>query len=256
MLTSGTGDLVTAIIRVYKDRRFLEESLSSAGNQAGAAVEILVVDGGPEDGSGDIARIGKDVRIIRRKNGELGAALNAGIEEARGKFIAFLDADDIWHPDKTARQLAALKADPKADGVLCRFRNFLDLRYPPPAGLDTRRFLEEKTGSMPSLITLLATRETVARIGPFRSDLASGEDLDWFARAADLGVVFARMPEVLVERRLHDGNLSYHATKDLGFLLEIMRASIERKRASGRDGRQDGMKTDASRRKEGPEERD
>jgi glycosyltransferase involved in cell wall biosynthesis len=237
MLTSRTSNLVTVIIPVRNGRRFIEESLMSAENQIATALEILVVDDGSDDGSGDIARARTGVRVIRQKPGGVGAARNAGIEAAHGQYIAFLDADDLWHPEKTIRQLAALQTDPNAGGSLCRFRNFLDPHHPPPKELDTRKFMEEAVGSMPSLVTLLADRETVKTVGLFRTDLVSGEDLDWFARARDMGIFFTRLPEILVERRLHNANLSYQSRKDHGHILEIIKASIERKRASERESR-------------------
>jgi glycosyltransferase involved in cell wall biosynthesis len=250
---SGPKDLVSIIVPVHNGARFLAESLASAEGQVGVAVEILVVDDGSDDGSGDIARVRPGIRVVRKESGGVGAARNTGLEQARGEFISFLDADDLWHAPKTARQMAALRADPAAGGVLCRFRNFLDPVHPPPEGIEVKRFLEEKTGSMPSLITLLARRETMERVGLFRIDLATGEDLDWFARAGDLGISFGPIPEILVERRLHNANLSYLSPRDRGHLIDIMRASIERKRAAGLDTREMGAEQEATGRARGTE---
>ncbi len=233
---SGTGSLVSVVIPVFNGARFLAETLASAAGQTGTDVEIIVVDDGSRDGSAAVARSFSAARLIERPHGGAGAARNSGIEAARGDFIAFLDADDRWHRDKTARQAEALRADGQAGGAFCLFRNFIDPLYDPPPTVDPARFLREEAGRMPSLVTLLARRSAVERIGPFRTDLETGEDLDWLARAADRGISFLRMPEVLVERRLHDANLSYRAPADARHLLEIMRASIGRKRGAPGDG--------------------
>jgi len=240
MLMNGARELLSVIIPVRNGARFLEECLASAEKQSGFELEILVVDDGSEDGSGDIARAHPGICVVRREPGGVGAARNTGLERARGNYVAFLDSDDIWHVEKTSRQLDILRAEPGKGGVLCRFRNFLDPFYPPPRRIAEGPFLEEKTGGMPILSTLLAHRRTMDRVGPFRTDLVSGEDLDWFVRASDLGVVFAKLPDVLVERRLHDANCSYRTQPDRGHLLDIVRASIKKKETGGRMTREAG----------------
>jgi glycosyltransferase involved in cell wall biosynthesis len=100
---------VSVVIPCYNGSRFLRETLASVLRQTAPASEILVVDDGSTDDSADVAEsFGPPVRVIRQANGGESTARNRGIDEARGDWIAFLDADDVWEPHKLERQLAAV----------------------------------------------------------------------------------------------------------------------------------------------------
>ena len=108
------GELVSIIIPAYNAERFIAETLASARTQTHGNLEIIVVDDGSTDGTAsiveEIASVDRRVQLLRQPNGGVAAARNLGIERARGEFIAPLDADDIWHPQKIARQIAAMRA--------------------------------------------------------------------------------------------------------------------------------------------------
>ena len=109
------NDLVSVIVPAHNAEPFLEAALRSALAQSYGRLEVIVIDDGSTDGSARIAaRVAADdrrVRLIRCKT-NVGAARarNAGIEAATGRYIAFLDSDDLWLPEKTARQLAVFEA--------------------------------------------------------------------------------------------------------------------------------------------------
>lgn len=103
---------VSVVIPCYNASRFLRETLDSAIGQTHPPLEILVIDDGSTDDSANIARsYGPPVRVISQPNQGESVARNRGIDEARGEWIAFLDADDVWLPEKLARQLAAVDSD-------------------------------------------------------------------------------------------------------------------------------------------------
>lgn len=221
---------MSVILAVYNGERFLREALDSALGQSYGPMEIIVVDDGSEDGSASIARSDERVRYIRREHRGVAAARNSGIKIAKGQFFAFLDADDFWEKDKVVKQMDYLSAHPEAAGVCSRFRNFFDPSAPPPPGIRKERFLDENVEKMPSLGSLLIRREAFDRAGPFNPELRTGSDIDWFARAKDTGVKIESIPDVLMHRRLHDGNLSYAVADNRANLMRILRDSIERKR--------------------------
>src|SRR4051812_13046945 len=98
---------ISVVIPCYNGALYLRETLESALAQNYAPLEILVVDDGSEDDSAAIAEsCGAPVRVIRQPNQGESVARNRGIDEARGDWVAFLDADDLWEPEKLERQVA------------------------------------------------------------------------------------------------------------------------------------------------------
>ena len=109
-----SGDLVSVIMPVYNAAAWLRRAVDSVLAQSHEKVELVAVDDGSQDDSLAIldayARADARVRVQRQPaNGGVAAARNAGIAAARGDFIAFLDADDWWHPAKLERQLAGMR---------------------------------------------------------------------------------------------------------------------------------------------------
>jgi len=106
--------LTTVVIPAYNAERFIERTLRSALRQTYTNLEIIVVDDGSTDDTRAVAETvaaGDDrVRIFSVPNGGVAKARNIGIEKASGEFVAFLDADDLWHPAKIELQVAALTA--------------------------------------------------------------------------------------------------------------------------------------------------
>ena len=108
--------LVTVVIGTFNKERYIEETLASVVNQTWPETEILVIDDASSDGTAEIIRsFGDRVRFIPRdeNSGCPGTPRNQGMELANGKYVAFLDADDLWHPEKLARQVAFMEAEPE-----------------------------------------------------------------------------------------------------------------------------------------------
>jgi glycosyltransferase involved in cell wall biosynthesis len=233
-MTSG-GPLVSVIVLMLNAERFLAEALDALEAQTYRPIEIVAVDGGSKDTSVSIASSRAAVSVFPQMSPGIAEGRNVGLDCSRGELVAFADADDICHPERIERQVKFLLGAGEPHGVLCRFRNFVDPTYPPPDWVNREIFLAERLGALPSLCTLLARRSVFAKVGRFRSQFEVGEDLDWFVRADDAGLAFSRMPDVLVDRRLHDSNMSSRPAGDHDFLLRIFRDSIVRKRAASPD---------------------
>lgn len=102
---------VSVVIPVYNKERYLRATLDSVLAQTVAPEEIVVIDDGSSDGSADVAAsYGSRVRLVRQSNGGESSARNRGIETSSAEWIALLDGDDVWEPDKLERQLDALQA--------------------------------------------------------------------------------------------------------------------------------------------------
>src|SRR5262249_46275201 len=113
---------VSVVMPVYNGERFLRESLESVFAQTFQDFEMLCVDDGSTDRSASILQqYGPRIRVVRQENAGQSAARNAGVALAQGRYIAFLDQDDLWYPSKLMSQVAAIEANPHAVLVHCDF---------------------------------------------------------------------------------------------------------------------------------------
>jgi glycosyltransferase involved in cell wall biosynthesis len=198
---------VTAIIIVYNGEAFLEEAIASVRAQTMAGWELLIVDDGSSDGSRDIAEAAARsdpgrIRALRHEDGlnhGMSATRNRGLSEARGDYIGFLDADDVWLPEKLAEQTALLDAHPTAGMVYGRTLIWhgweeepsrpdffyelgvaADRLHPPPLLF---RLLLRNVYQTPTTCNALLRREAVEAVGGFESAFgAMFEDQVFFAK--------------------------------------------------------------------------
>ena len=194
---------ISVVVPAWNVERYLDAALDSALAQDPAPTEILVVDDGSTDGTAEVAeRRGPPVRCLRREHRGPAAARNAGIRAARGRLLAFLDADDVWLPAKLGRQIEVLAARPELGIVTTRIRDFRipELAHLEPADDRPRDGLVTQTG--------LARREVFDRVGLLEEDLTHYDGQAWELQARRMGVEIERLDEVLVLRRLHFHNLS------------------------------------------------
>jgi glycosyltransferase involved in cell wall biosynthesis len=113
-------DLVSVVIPTYNYARFVGEAVESALGQTYRNIEVIVVDDGSTDHTQDVLRrFGGAIASIRKQNQGLSAARNTGIMHARGAYVAFLDSDDIWLPEKIALQMDAFGGDCSVGLVTC-----------------------------------------------------------------------------------------------------------------------------------------
>ena len=105
--------LVSVVIPVYNGEKYLAEAIESALGQDYPQVEVVVVDDGSTDSSGQIASgYGDSISFLSQERGGNGAARNFGVSKSQGELLSFLDADDRWHPTKLERECAALATRP------------------------------------------------------------------------------------------------------------------------------------------------
>jgi len=221
---------VSCIIPVFNGERYLADTLDSVFAQTHDDVEVIVADDGSTDRSADIARA-RSAIVVQQPNAGHASARNLGLSVATGEFLSFLDADDLWHPEKLARQLARFDEKPKLGVVFTHIENF----YSPDADPAVRPD-DDALRPIPGYtsVTMLARAEEFGRVGGSDVELKHGNDRDWFCRAAELGVAIEMMPDVLVRRRLHAQNRSAALSSDSrAEYLRILKASLDRRRAAG-----------------------
>ena len=213
----GTPD-VSVIIPAYNAASTIAETLASVFVQSRRNFEVIVVD----DGSRDRVALDKvlaswrdRLHLVRQANQGAGAARNAALAVARGRFVAFLDADDMWLPDFLDRQLAVLGARPDLDMI---WSDGWIVGETPLAG---RTYLAATaTREAPAFLSLVrqtcsvltsavvVRRSMVEAVRGFDDTIRRGQDFDLWLRLAHDGAVMAVHTEPLVYRRVHGANLS------------------------------------------------
>ena len=223
-----TSPLVSAILPVYNGERHLAEALQSVFAQTSFPVEIIVVDDGSTDRSAEIAKSFASVRYISQSNAGVAAARNTGLAAARGELIAFLDQDDLWTPDKLTIQVGYLVQHPEVGYVLGMQRMFLMPGVTKPDWLQPRLLDEPHLGVLTG--TLLARKTVFDRIGGFDNRYRNSNDIDWFSRAKNAGIVAAHLPEIVLQKRIHETNESHHIDVSRSERMKVLLSAARRQR--------------------------
>jgi glycosyltransferase involved in cell wall biosynthesis len=221
---------ISVMIGVYNGAPYIAEAIESVLAQSYRPLELIVVDDGSDDGSGEVAQRYPEVRYERQERKGNGGARNTAARLATADFFAFLDADDRFAPDKLERQMAALEADPGLDMVFGHVREFVS----PELDEETRRSIrppapEPLPWTAPNL--MLIRRASFERVGPFSESLRVGVTVDWFARAEEAGLRSLVLPEVVLERRLHTQNNGLRERDARAQYIEVIKAAMDRRRA-------------------------
>jgi glycosyltransferase involved in cell wall biosynthesis len=219
--------LVSVIIPVYNGEACLVEAIDSVLAQTYRPLELIVVDDGSVDGTADVARSYQEAAYVYQENQGHAAAKNRGISVANGQFLAFLDADDIWTPEKLQVQMDYLLEHTDVGFVICRMKILLEQGTEWPSSLNQKYYRSDPAGFLPS--ALVTRRCVFERIGAFDISYRHGNDSDWFFRAKDVGIAMAILPQVLLRRRIHANNLSHETQSMTSELLRLVRASIGRR---------------------------
>lgn len=203
--------LVSVVIPVYNAGRFLGAALDGVLTQTVRDHEVIVIDDGSRDNTAAVvAEYGRAVQYQWQENRGVSAARNAGIGLARGEYVAFLDADDVWLPTKLERQVEVLRKNPEFGTVGCGYYLTDDCLavtgevLPPPVELADLLLLRANGGLFGS--SLIASRKRLEGLGGFDERLSTSADFDLAVRIGQHGQI-AVIPEPLVYYRQHGGNM-------------------------------------------------
>ena len=227
---------VSCIVPVHNGARFLREALESILAQSHPPFEVIVIDDGSTDATPEIAQAYKPpVTYLRQARSGPARARNAGLGTATGDFVAFLDADDTWRPEKLARQLERFEARPDLGVCVTLAQNFWEAEMAEEAA---RLVDHPRARAVPgySTVTMLARREVFEAVGPFDAELAHADAAEWLLRCEEAGMVTELVPEVLVDRRLHRANRSREraaASRDQFLILAKRRLDGRREGSPG-----------------------
>lgn len=228
--------LVSVIVPVYNTEKYLGEALESIMNQTYRNIEIIVVDDGSTDSSADVAASFEGVRVVRQENRGQGAARNVGIGIAEAELLSFLDADDMFRPDKTRRQVAVLEADPAIDAVFGTVVEFFSPELAISERPAVRLSLEPIQADTPT--SGIVRRRAFEAVGLFVTGRSS-ETVDWILRMRDGGCRSERISDIAYDRRIHLTNVGVTGRNDPSDRLRSLKASLDRRRSAADANRHD-----------------
>ena len=202
---------VSVIIHTYNNEKFIGETIESVLNQTYKDYEIIVVDDGSVDGTRDVLMpYMQKIRYHYKENGGIASAKNAGISLSETEFVAFLDHDDLWVPDKLQLQMEHFNENPQIGLVYAKYTSFRDgkeLRTKPEKGYSGWIFKELLAKSFIQTSTVVVKRECLDAVGPYDETFFLGDEYDMFLRIArkfQCGFV----DKGLTRYRVHDTNAS------------------------------------------------
>lgn len=236
MISSENLD-VSVIMPAFQASRTIESALLSIAAQTQRPREVIVIDDGSSDGTLDIVRAARagmrdiDLQLYTQPHLGPGAARNRGLAAARGRYVAFLDADDLWLPEKLQRSVNALESNDC--GMVAH--NIVEVSAAGERVVDCRqRWLANPMDPLRTLFvrgyvsssTVVVRRELILAAGGFDPSLGSGQDYDlWLAILAE-SCRFLIFGDALLRYHLSEGGITSRVDQRLTCNLTIMRNHI------------------------------
>ncbi len=219
------------IIPAYDAAAYVAEAIHSALAQTWPDKEIIVVDDGSSDATAALAESIAGVTCLRQANGGVSHARNTGVRHSSGDLIAFLDADDVWHPGKLEAQVRLLERYPDCDLVYANFveapESLAPRDWPGGDGLPphTRTTELESSFLHPffGTSTVVVRRSAFDRVGGFDETLPYAEDVDFFLKVLVERPATAAIDAAVVYKRDVQGSLSHDSASGYAKLLEVYR---------------------------------
>ncbi len=220
--------LISVIIPAYNGEKYLGEAIQSILNQTYSHVEIWVIDNGSVDRTKKVAQSFPQVHYVYSEIADTAHARNKGASLARGSFLAFLDQDDLWTPDKLEKQLTFLEKNPSLSAVVCQQHIVLQPGCTKPHWLKQTFLDTVQPAYLPS--ALLVKRKIFEQMNLFDPTFSLASDVAWFFKAKHSGLEIALIPEALVTRRIHSDNASNRCAQAQKEILSVIRTSLQERR--------------------------
>ncbi len=216
---------VSVIIPVFNQKQYIVETIESALNQTRAPLEIIIVDDGSTDGLEEQIRTLSipSLQYCYQAHQGAGAARNKGVDRAKGHWLAFLDADDVWTSQKIELQLACAKKN-NTNIIFSNIQQFITPEY----CVGRLAELTIKNEVMPGYCasTLLIEKAVFQQIGYFDSDYKLGEFIAWYMLMRKNHFHSCLLDEILVHRRIHRNNSSAKNKSARQDYLHLLHAAI------------------------------
>ncbi len=218
---------IDVIIAVYNGEKYIEEAIVSVQKQSWENVNIIVADDGSTDGTLSIIKFLSEsdnrIKILRLEHKGVSATLNAAINFSTAPYVAFLDADDLWHEEKLKKQMHSLEQN-EVDICFCLLEEFEDSN---DGELRThRKRLDPMKGY--SKTAFLGKRSIFETFGLFDEHIAIGDFVEWYSRIIRAEMPIFMLEEVLTFRRIHQSNTTRFVDKNA--FLSLIKTHLNEKR--------------------------
>jgi len=220
----------------YNAEKYVCEAMDSVFQQAYQPLEFIIInDGSTDDTEATIEQyinqhpLSDHIQFHKQINNGVAATLNRGVSLARGQYIAFIDADDIWEPNKLSKQMAVIKKQPDLDMVFGHAQQF----YSPELTKAERGKMRCPTSKEPATLqtAMLIKASSLQKLDGFNERWRKGHFLDWFSRAREKGLKYVTLPDVVYRRRLHTSNMGIYMRDNYVDYVRILKASLDRRRS-------------------------
>ncbi len=224
------NELVSVIIPVHNGAAYITDAIDNILSQQYTPIEIIIVDDGSTDNTAEIISMtGLEFLYLHQSHQGVAAARNKGIQHAKGKYIAFLDADDLWCKDKLKTQLTILNTNSNI-GAAIGFTYKTPMSNPIK---DIETYAETDNYFSLNLGASLFRKNVFDTIGLFDVELHSGEDLDWFYRAREKNIQLIIHKQTALYFRIHGKNINNDLKKVNQELFKVHKKALNRKLKTG-----------------------
>jgi len=216
---------ISVVIPVYNLEKYIGRALDSIQRQTSAPDEVIIVDDGSQDSTLEIVR-SYPFRVEIQSNQGPGAARNHGVSVATGDWIAFLDGDDFWEPDRIFALRMAEASNPKAVLIACNDfegplegpwkKRELHLHYKP----DRPIFRQLYRGNFLATSSVAVKRDIFLEVGGMNPEYPSAQDFELWLWIVQMGSI-EFIPKSLTRYVIRPGSISHNITKRLIFSLKI-----------------------------------
>ncbi len=226
---TNNNPLISVMMPTYNNAKYIKQALESIYAQNYSNIEIIVVDDGSTDNTKEILQQYKDIKYFYIEHKGISVARNTALENAKGEYIAFLDSDDYWLPNKLNTQMQYFKDHPDCEIVFTKYENFFE-----DEKLKTnKRAMHEKMMEkflkqyLPSSII---KKELFEKYGNFDENFSGVEDTEFLYRLLKKGVSISHIiPEVFYIRRIHGQNVTLNYNQDtVKYITAILRKGVRK----------------------------
>ena len=210
-----TKPLISVIIPVFNGEKYIDEAMDSVLAQKYLPIEIIIINDGSTDNTQQHVKqfmVHHPIHYVFQDNQGLAVSRNVGLSFAKGEYIAFIDADDIWVENKLESQIEVMRRDPTIEMVSGRLKQFISQEIPS----ENHKNYQFHPGEVQSNLMgcALIRRSVFDKYGLFDPKYHIGQDMDWFLRAKEKGIIIEALPQLVYYRRLHQNNIGRNRTEE------------------------------------------